>query len=380
MKATRYLPLVLCLLLLACYEEPVRDHLHIVFAPGPAIVVTAVRDISPPGSKGENPAVEDRLDEARSDLDSGWDRWSRSFADLDAVADRRIIERHEGRARRGVHSALLDTFRPLERLLGNEGLGAYYAESGSVRELQLNPVGSPQATRQQRELLERFMTPWAEQVAAYLEASTALYAYLDEAPDRAIPCFAHIFDDHPEQSGPIGRDEKALVELVKEKMERVAEALLTPEDQAYSLNELSRLAHDSFQGRLTLAVDGPVLEIEGFTDHETFVERPPVDLWRALQTMVDRWLAPDLVTSMVVPGPENAQPEIDPVVFAGRPRRWSPPPDPWTVESELRAELQPEEVYRIRWRTRSVPVDEDEELELALELLASAERNLPDLR
>ena len=123
-----------------------------------------------------------------------------------------------------------------------------------------------------------------------------------------------------------------------------------------------------------------MLEIEGFTDHETFVERPPVDLWRALQTMVDHWLAPDLVTSMVIPGPEDAQPEIDPVAFAGRPRRWSPPPDPSTVESELLTGLRPEEVYRIRWQTRSVPVDEDEELELALELLAGAERNLPDLR
>jgi len=378
MKRIRLAIVALCMPLLACFEEPVRDHLHIAFAVGPAIVVTSVRDIASPASAGENPAVEDRLDEARNDLASGWDRWSRSFAELGAIADRSTIERHDGRARRGIHSALLDSFRPLERLLGNEGLGAYYNDAKGTRELQLHPAGSGQASRQQRAQLDEALGAWSEDVTAYLEAATALYAYLDRAPDRAVLCFGYIFDEDEESLGPLGTGEGDLVAAVIETMERVADVLLIDSNQAYSLNELSRLVFDTFQGRLTIALDGPIIELEGFVEGEGSIERPPVSLWRSLETTADQWLAPDLITALVRPGPDEIQPEPDPVVFASLPRRWAPPPDPATVESELRNRLQPEAVYLVRWQTRPPPVDEDEIYELALQMLSTAEHNLPD--
>jgi hypothetical protein len=368
----------LCLPLLACYEEPVRDHLHITFSAGPAIVVTAVRDIAPATAAGENSAVEERTDAARVDLATGLDRWSRSFAELGAIADRGTIERHDGQPRRGIHSALVASFRPVERLLGNEGLGAFYDETEGVRELQLHPVGSGQATRQQRVVLSASLTDWSEDVSAYLEAATALYAYLDDAPDRAALCFGYLFDEDQESLGPLGKAEGELVAAVIDSMERVAAVLLIEKGQAYSLNEISRLVFDSFQGRLTVTVDGPVVEIEGFVDHETFVERPPVDLWRALETMVGRWLVPDLVTAMARPGPDEIQPDPDPADFAMLPRRWASPPDPATVEAELSSRLQPEPVYLVRWQTRPAPEDEDEVYETALESLRTAEQNLPN--
>jgi hypothetical protein len=369
----------LCLPILGCYEEPVRDHLHIVFGPGPVIVVTAVRDIAPPGSAGDNPAVEDRLDEARTDVEGGWDRWSRGFAELGAVADRTTVERHGGDTRRAIHSALLDGFRPLERLLGNEGLNVLYDDRGAgERSLELRPAGSGPASRQQREHLAAARDGWSADVAAYLEAATALYAHLDRAPERAAPCFAHIFDDPPEGAEPLGEGEEQLVGAVKERMEAVAAVLLIDEGEAYSLNELSRLVHDTFQGRLTIAVDGPVVEVAGLVERPTFVERPPVDLWRALESISGRWLAPDLITAMVAPGPASAQPEPDPVAFAAEPRRWTAPPDADEVAAELRARLRPEELYLVRWQTRPAPDDEDELALLALGLLADAERTLPD--
>ncbi|MEE4273531.1 MAG: hypothetical protein V2I67_17790 [Thermoanaerobaculales bacterium] len=378
MKPGRLAAAILCLPLLACYEEPVRDHLHLAFAPGPAIVVTAVRDIGPADAAGDNPAVEKRVEEASSDVERGWDRWSRGFSELDAVADRSTVERHEGRARRGIHSALLVDFQPLERLLGNEGLGAFFEDIGGVRELQLYPAGSGQATRQQRNDLERGLAEWCEVVSGYLNAVAALYEYLDIAPYRAAPCFAHVFDVHTGESGPLSDEEADLVTALKDRMERVADALLIDTGRAHSLNELSRLVFDTFQGRLTVAVDGPVLEVEGFDDHGAWVERPPVDLWRTLESMSAQWISPDIVTSLVQPGPEEAQPEADPVAFAGIPRRWAQPPDAWTVESELRRQLQPEDLYLVRWRTRPVTDDEDELYLAALQMLASAEGELPE--
>lgn len=368
----------LCLPVLACYEEPVRDHLHIVFTPGPAIVVTAVRDIASSAAAGDNSAVEERTDEARIDLATGLDRWSRSFSDLDAIADRSTILRYDGDVRRGIHSALLDSFRPIERLLGGEGLGAFYEETGEIRELQLYPTGGGRATRQQRELVNAEIGAWSVQVAAYLEAATALYAYLDRAPERAVPCFAHVFDIGTESAGPLDDHEADLIRNLKGPMERVADILLIEEGRAYSLNELSRLVFDTFQGRLTIATDGPVLEIEGFTEEGGVVERPPVSLWRSLETMAGRWLNPDLVTAMVRPGPDDAQPEPDPVAFADLPRHWTPAPDQSTVKTDIRNLLRPAPVYRVSWRTRPAPDDEEEVFEQALALLATAEQDLPD--
>ena len=378
MRPHRTLVVALCLPLLACYEEPVRDHLHIHFAPGQAIVVTAIRDIAPPSSAGDNPAVEERTDEARTDLASGWDRWSRSFSDLGAIADRSTIERHDGQPRRGIHSALLDSFRPIERLLGNEGLGALYDETGGIRELQLHPTGAGQATRQQRAMFDASLTGWSKEVSAYLEAATALYAYLDEAPERAVPCISHVFDIHAEESGPLTDREDDLVRELKPTMERVAEVLLIDTGQAYSLNELSRLVFDTFQGRLTIALDGPTVDLEGFVEGETFIERPPVSLWNSLESAVGQWLEPDLVTALVRPGPDEFQPEPDPVSFATLRRRWAPAPNPAAVEIELSKRLKPEPVYLVRWQTRPPIEDEDEVYEAALHMLRTAEQNLPD--
>jgi hypothetical protein len=372
------LALGLCLPLFACYEEPVRDHLHILFAPGEAIVVTAVRDIAPASSAGDNPAVEDRVDEARTDLASGWDRWSRSFSELGAIADLSTIERHDGQPRRGIHSALLDSFRPIERLLGNEGLGAFYDETGRVRELQLHPTGAGQATRQQRVMFDASLTAWSKEVSAYLEAATALYAYLDEAPERAVPCISHVFDIHAEESGPLTDREDDLVRELKPTMERVAEVLLIDTGQAYSLNELSRLVFDTFQGRLTITLDGPMIEFEGFVEGESFIERPPVSLWASLEGMIGQWLEPDLVTALVRPGPDEFQPEPDPAVFASLQRRWAHAPDPSRVEIELRDRLKPEPVYLVRWQNQPPIEDEDEVYDAALEMLRTAEQNLPD--
>jgi hypothetical protein len=362
----------------ACYEEPVRDHLHIAFAPGAAIIVTAVQEIAPPSSADDNPAVEARLDGARADLAGGWDRWSQGFAALEPIAERTTIERQDGVARRGIHSALVDSFRPVERLLASQGLGVLYDDTGGVRELQIFPAGVGQASRQQRALLDGGLAAWSKQVAAYLDAAVALYAYLDREPDRAVPCLAHVFDDHPETSGPLADHETELVDTLKPTMERVADALLIESGQAYSLNELSRLVFDTFQGRLTVAPDGPVLEAEGFVEHEDCLERPPVDLWRALESMAGGWLAPELVTAMVTPGPPSAQPDPDPVSFATLPRRWAPAPDAATVESELRARLRPEPLYRVTWQTLPRPESDETELGVALDMLTNAERDVPD--
>ena len=179
-------------------------------------------------------------------------------------------------------------------------------------------------------------------------------------------------------AGPLSDQEGELVRAAKRGTERVAEVLLIPDGQAYSLNELSRLVFDTFQGRLTIAVAGPVLETEGFIEHELFLERPQVDLWRALEVAVGQWLRPDMVTALVRPGPADVQPEPDPRDFAALPRHWSTPPDLGTLEGSLRSRLRPESIYRVVWQTRPAPDNEIEIYEAALAALRTAELDLPD--
>ena len=81
------------------------------------------------------------------------------------------------------------------------------------------------------------------------------------------------------------------------------------------------------------------------------LERPAVDLWRALASLEGRWLSPDLVTAMIAPGPHAQQPEPDPESFATLARRFRPAPSPSEVAAALRAELVAPELHRVRWRS-----------------------------
>ena len=86
------------------------------------------------------------------------------------------------------------------------------------------------------------------------------------------------------------------------------------------------------------------------------LERPAVDLWRALAALEGRWLSPDLVTAMIAPVPHEQQPEPDPESFATLTRRFRPAPSPPEVAAALRAELVPPELHRVRWRSEAADV------------------------
>jgi hypothetical protein len=145
---------------------------------------------------------------------------------------------------------------------------------------------------------------------------------------------------------------------------------------AYSLNELSRLASDPLPMRLTVTVPGPIVEIEGFEVHESYVERRPVDLWRALLDLEGRWLEPDLVTALLAPLPADHKPEPDPVVFAAIPRWAGTPPSAGEVEAAVAAELIPPGVHRVRWRAPALSYPDAEELD-PRRLIDAAEAALP---
>ena len=341
--------LVLSAATTACFEEPIRERVHLTMLGGQATVLTTILEISPPEVAGSNVQLSRRLDDARAELDSGWDRWRPLYDRLEPTADSYRLERVEGLARRAVYSAVVPDFDRVERFFETEGLSTVLVVEGPVHELQFYPSGGTRATWSQQQDVERALDVWSTVVAEYLAASIRLWAYLESRPDRAVPCFSHLFDSHGSDSGPLIDDEEELVLDAKETMEKVADALIVADGAAYSLNELSRLVYDPFPTRLTVSFRGHTLSVIGFHEPGPFVERPPVDLWQALVSLEGRWLSPDPVTAAVLP---DAQlPEVDPVAFAALPRWYSTPPGPAEVADGLTAGLVPPDVYAVRWTT-----------------------------
>jgi hypothetical protein len=246
----------------------------------------------------------------------------------------------------------VSSFEPVERFLGAEGLSAILVADGPMYELQIYPVGGTRATSRQRRDVETAIDRWSEAVATYLDRSIALYAHLERRPDRAVPCLSHVVDEHGQDSGPLDPREERLVVELKSAIDAVADILMVPDDQAFSANELSRLAFDPFPARLTVSVDGRLVSSDGFLELDGVLERPRVDLWTSLLALNARWLSPDLVTTMVSPGPDDRQPELDPAVFASLPRRFEAPPGAAEVADALRHQLVPRSVHLIHWRPR----------------------------
>ncbi|MFV2074309.1 MAG: hypothetical protein ACC742_16910 [Thermoanaerobaculales bacterium] len=371
----------LCLPLVGCFEEPVREHLHLTLRGSGPVVVTVVQEVTPSDDRlDDNPVLNDRLEESRDTIDRGLDPWSRRFALLDPLAEHVSVERVEGELLRSIHSAVLPSFDEVLQIVEADGLTGSLTVVDGTAELELFPTGGSRATYTQRQDADRRLSEWSAVLAVYFEAVADLYAHLDERPDRAVPCFAHIFDKHegPGSTGELEPVEERLVPRVKDAMEEITFALVVDDGEAFSLNELTRLVYDPFPARLTIAVSGEVGESEGLEAGAGFFERPPVDAWNALRSLEGRWISPDLVTAAAAPVSDDRQPDPDVLALASMPRRYFQPPDAAEVESSILAGLVPEEMLRLVWRPPPAADASDEEPVDWLAVMAKAESSVPD--
>lgn len=371
---------LLCLPLTACFEEPVREHVHLTIRNDDPVIITVVQEVASSDVARGNLELAYRLDESRDTIEQNLDPWSLRFILLEPLAERMSIERLEGELRRSIHSAVVPTFDDAVRLLEADGLTGSLTRVGGSAEIQLFPTGGSRATYLQRQDAEQRLDEWSEILTTYIETVADLYDHLDERPERAVPCFAHIFDKHEGLgvTGPLDEVEEELVTRAKTAMEEVAFALLVPDNDAFSLNELTRLVYDPFPARLTVAVEGQVLSVEGWIEEGGFFERPAVDAWNALRSLEGRWISPDLVTAVAAPVSEDLQPDPDVLVFASLPRHFSSPPTSGEVEAAIQAALVPESQLVLRWR--GPPRTEREFAELPsewLDAMAAAEAKVP---
>jgi len=224
------------------------------------------------------------------------------------------------------------------------------------------PGPSGRATQKQRREMDRTLDEWTADVADYLAAGEALYAYLDDKPERDRPCLGALFEDLlPEGEraalGELTAEEKELLESLGQAMEKVWNVLLIPRGGEYSPDEVSHLVYDPFPARLTVSLPGRPLEVEGFEVGERGVlEVAGFGLWDALKSLEGRWLSPDPILIYVSRGGESGEQPLDLDTFLGEPRRAAPAPSADEVRGAIEKLLTPAPLYRAAWKIE--PEDE----------------------
>ncbi|MFL6192831.1 MAG: hypothetical protein ACJ75H_01570 [Thermoanaerobaculia bacterium] len=357
---------VLGLSLTSCFEPPIREELLLRFLPNGAVVATSTVRINDPAEG--NLAVKRRIADARRALLEESDPWSARFAASDPAAERFTWEKRLGDLRSASRSAVIAEPRGLEAFFGDTSLGVRYAvdpETGTA-ELSIVPGASARASRKQRQDTEKTLEAWTAAVSGHLQAAGALYAFLEDHPERARPCFAALFSDESAEEGGEARkaltaEEARLVERASQAMEPVLEVLNVPKDGAYSPDEVSHLVYDPFPARLTLKLPGAPLASEGFQPGpEGSLTVAGLGLWDSLHALEGRWIAPDPVL-FYVEALRKDKPEVDLDAFLRRTRRTATAhliPSADEVKAAIEERLKPASLYRVSWKIQ--PNDEEE--------------------
>ena len=349
--------------LAGCFDPPVVERLNLRFLADGSYVVHSTVEITEIGKSG-NPALERRLDELRRALEGGWDDWARRFGALASPpAERAEVEKFDGRLRRSARAAYLRDPAALADFFADTAVQASYEVRDGRAELSIVP-GAARATRRQRQAVERALAQWSGEVAEYLDAVGALYAYLGRRPERAVACFGKVFSDLLDEAQAAGLPEpspaeRVLVDRLSDAMSAVVDVLLVPPGEAHSPDELSRLVFDPFPGRLAVTLPGAPLELEGFDPQR---EGPLVvsgfSLWDALRALEGRWVSPDPAGVYVSHRQRGEAKGFDLAGFTARERLAAEAPSPAAVGRALRERLVPAPLYRAVWS-----VDPDAEVE-----------------
>jgi hypothetical protein len=342
------------LLLGGCFEEPVGRRLTLCFVSGDAVLVSVVTKLAPADAAEDNPALQRRLAEERRALEDGRDEWRPRFAALEAPVARLVLEEEDGEIVSAERRAFVEPGR-LGAFFADTAIAASFTVRENEAELQLVPGPSARATLEQRKQVAAALAEWSQAIADYLAAGARLWRYLDEHPQRARPCLAHLMssvisDETRKQAGETTVDEKALVERVAEARDAVFAVLSVPEGEAETLDGLSRLVYDPFPARVAVELPGPALEVEGFAARGAMLVVGGLGLWASLERLEGRWLTPDpaLAALRAMRGPEPETFDFE--VFLSAPRRAADPaPDALVVRRAIEEGLRAAPVYRAVW-------------------------------
>ena len=353
----------LALCLAGCFEEPVREDLELHLAADGKADVKLTTTLSD-HEREDNPVLAARLDEVRRRLLLGEDEWTPRFEGLRPETYDTAFHREEGLLAAAVQEATVDLAKDpdaLDRFFSDTLVEAAYRAEDGWSELSFQPLAPGRLGRRDRARLDRAIDSWTGVLATYFRAATKLWAYLDRHPDRARPVFGQLLrnvveDEAPPHEENLTSEEKPLVQAVEDARDRATDVLEVEAREAYTVDELSRLAYDPFPARLSVSLPGPVVESEGFAKaSDGTLVVPGVDLWDALASLEGTWLAPDplLITVRQLGskgGDSTESLSLDSVLAVPR-RAADPPPTADEIRARIVSRLAPEPLYRVVWKT-----------------------------
>jgi hypothetical protein len=346
----RLAPLVLLVLpTAACLEPPVSESLDVQMLDAGASRVSLTVSLRDPADYVQMPMVRQRLEEEARSYDAGTDAWSDRLRAASPSRERVSVDREKRTLRRVERQADLDTPEDLAALLRDTGVDVAYAHGDGWAELALVPGSSRRATSAQRRLVRAELDRFSEAVAAHIQATDELYAYLERNPGRARACLGAIVSDAPEDE-PLSEEEKALIGAVDERIGDLGDVLQIAPDEALTLDELSGLVHDPFPAEVHVGVPGKIVEREGFPGDDDLTI-PRLTVWSAYTRLSARWMAPDLALELWRHDREKGGRPIDVGALASLRRRVGVKPSAPEVRRAIERELTPASVYRVRWST-----------------------------
>lgn len=348
----------ICLILLACFDltPPVEERLALSFLADGSLRTQLTIELRHPEGKRAASNLGRRLRQLEEDLLAGWDPWSKRFGQAGAAIESFYWEKEAERLVRLERNLVIDDPAALTDLLADTPIHATYRVEDGVAELTFYPGSSGRATRRERREVEQALGEWATAVEGYLQATAALYDYLELQPERATVCFAHFFDSD-DAYGELTTEEDSLVTELGDATVDVIEVLDVDANVAYSLDELSRKVYDPFPALFEIELASSAIEVDGFlamgrgkgTSASARWAIPRFSLWTALESRVGEWLSPDPLTSWMQSQRLAPDGPFDVSAFTAH-ERWAIEATAAEVEDALAEALTPSDLYRITWR------------------------------
>ena len=361
-RGRRWIAVFGVLLLASCLEPPVEERLHLEITADGALQVEVSVRLRYPADGAGNERLRQRLEGLAEGWLSGLDPWALRFERLQPTSEDSYWRKEEGRLSFASRQARVDDPGQVVELFADTAVQAHFDTRSGLAELALIPGGS-RATRRERRRVDVGLAEWSEAVANHLELNALLVEHLEEAPERALPLLASLFEVELPAAEPPDDAESELLEALSEAFGTTIEGVLdVARGEEDSLDGLARKVFDPFPARVTVALPVVPQEVEGFEPDSDGWLVPPLSPLAAFQRAQGRWLAPDLFWLWLDWARTGESPSLDELrglaVELGRAEAL---PTAEEVEETLRQALEPAPVYRLVWALpASEPTAEEE--------------------
>jgi len=337
---------VVALAVLSC-DDRIHHDLHLTFDPTGTRVTISASTWLPDAKEAKDRA---QVDAVREALVGGRDEWSLRLANAEPKHDRVVFEHDRGQLSYVERSATIDA-ADLQKFFYDVPVTSSVLRGDGWAELSIYPGASTRATNAQRAEVEKKLDRYSARAVRYFGAVRALYAYLDERPQRADDIILALFRDKDDD--PLPPLTKSELDLADDVRHRVDGLLDSEGESTTQIEREADLVFNPFPAKLIVHVPGEPLLVEGFSREMGggLVAQTP-SLLEAIASLEGRWISPDPIAFALQPDRKMGSAQTA-ALFAQLPRHAAPVVGAGEVAEALTKKMRPAERYRVRFITKA---------------------------